>query len=114
MTGVLPNETIENDRRVDTFNVVAFVDEPTPPGLFDVIAELDAEWAIVPGAAEAAVNFGRGENKTSPLGERNDGVDIWCRHSYIKPQRSTKSTKRLSISLCFWRFFVAISYLLGV
>jgi hypothetical protein len=50
--------------------------------LFDVVAELDAEWAIVPGAAEAAINFGRGENKTSPLGERNDGVDVWCRHEY--------------------------------
>jgi hypothetical protein len=63
--------------------------------LFDVIAELDAEWAIVPGAAEAAINFGRGENKTSPLGERNDSVDVWCRHNDIKPQRSTKSTKRI-------------------
>ena len=69
MTRVFPNEAIENDRRVDTFDVIAFVDEPTPPRLFDVIAELDAEWTIVPGAAEAAVNFGRGKNKTSPLGE---------------------------------------------
>jgi hypothetical protein len=50
--------------------------------LFDVIAKLDAEWTIVPGAAEAAVNFGRRKNKTAPLGERYDGVDVWCRHEY--------------------------------
>src|SRR6185369_2251116 len=82
VTRVLPDKTIENDRRVDALDVVTFVDEPAPPGLFDVIAELDAEWAIVPGAAEAAINFGRRENKTSPLGERNNGIDVWCRHEY--------------------------------
>jgi hypothetical protein len=60
--------------------------------LLDVVGKLDAKWTIVPGAAEAAVNFGRRENKASPLGERYDGVDVWCRHEYIKPQRSTKST----------------------
>ena len=69
VTRVFPDETIENDRRVDTLDVVAFVDEPAPPRLFDVVAELDAEWAIVPGAAETAVNFGRRENKTSPFGK---------------------------------------------
>jgi len=50
--------------------------------LLDVVGKLDAEWTIVPGAAEAAVNFGRRENKASPLGERYDGVDVWCRHEY--------------------------------
>ena len=60
-----------------------------------VVAKLNAEWTIVPGAAEAAINFGRRKNKTSPLGERNDGVDVWCRHKYIKPQKSTKSTNRV-------------------
>ena len=79
---VLPHETVENDRRVDALNVVAVVDEPTPPRLFDVIAELYAEWSIVPGTAQTAIDFGRRENKTSPLGERNDGVDVWCRHEY--------------------------------
>ena len=66
--------------------------------MFDVIAELDAEWAIVPGAAEAAINFGRRKNKTSPLGERNDGVDIWCRHEYriIKILEISKTLRKMS------------------
>jgi hypothetical protein len=50
--------------------------------LFDVVAELNAEWSIVPGAAEAAIDFGRGENEATPLRERYDGVDIWCSHEY--------------------------------
>src|SRR5215204_7404873 len=82
MTRILPNKTIENDRRVDAIDIVALVDEPAPPGLLDVVAELDAEWAVIPCATEAAVNFGRRKNKTSPLGERYDGIDVWCRHEY--------------------------------
>ena len=69
VTRVFPHESIEDDRRVDPVDVIAFIDEPAPPGLLDVIAELYAEWAIVPGAAEAAINFRGGKNKTSPLGE---------------------------------------------
>jgi len=114
VTRILPDETIENDRRIDSLDVVAFVDEPAPPGLLYVVAKLNAEWAIVPGAAESAVNFRRGKNKTSPLGERNDGVDVWCSHEYIKPQRSTKSTSR-SISNHFALLCLCgVNYLLGV
>ena len=93
---VLPNHTIENDRRIDSLDVIALVDEPAPPRLFDVIAELDAERTIVPGAAEAAVNFGRRKNKTSPLGERNDSVDVWCRHEYriIKIPEISKTLRK--------------------
>src|SRR5215218_8031604 len=115
---VLPNETIENDRGVEALNIVAFIDQPAPPCLFDVVTELDAEWTIVPGAAEAAVNFGRGENKTSPLGERNDSVDVWCRHEYriIKNPGISKTLRKIS------RGFMRITrirgsysvYLLGV
>src|SRR5215204_5355325 len=114
MTRILPNKTIENDRRVDAIDIVALVDEPAPPGLLDVVAELDAQWAVVPCATEAAVNFGRRKNKTSPLGERYDGVDVWCRHDCIKPQRSTKSTKRSIQSICtsvlLWSFFICLVF----
>jgi hypothetical protein len=82
MTRVLPDQSIENDRRVDALDVVALVDEPAPPGLLDVVTELDAEWTIVPRATQAAINFRGGKNKTSPLRERNDGVDVWRSHEY--------------------------------
>jgi hypothetical protein len=114
MSRVLPDETIQNDRRIDTFDVVTLVDEPSPPCLFDVIAELDAERTIVPRATEAAVNFGRGENKTSPLGKRNNSVDVWGRHEYRIIKEARKAQTICPIILCFLCFFVAISYLLGV
>ena len=102
MTRILPNKAIENDRRINSLDVVAFVDEPAPPRLLHVVAELDAEWTIVPGAAEAAVNFGRRENKTSPLGERNDGVDVWCRHEYriTKEARKAQTIADRFVLLC--------------
>src|SRR6185369_16316982 len=102
VTRVLPNETIENDRRVDTLDIVTFVDKPAPPGLLDVIAELDAKWAIIPRTAESAINFGRRENKTSPLGERNDGVDVWCRHEYriTKEARKAQTISDRFVLLC--------------
>jgi hypothetical protein len=82
MARVLPNQPIENDRRVDALDIVALVDEPPPPGLLDVVAELDAEWTIIPRATQTAINFRGGKNKTSPLGERNDGIDVWRSHEY--------------------------------
>ena len=112
MTRILPHETIQNDRRIDSLDVVALVDEPTPPRLLDVIAQLDTEWTIVPGAAQAAVNFGRGKNETSPLGEGYDGVDVWCRHEYrITKIPLISKTLRKKMSRGFTRL---IFYLLGV
>jgi hypothetical protein len=114
VTGVFPHEAIENNRRVDALDVIAFVDEPAPPRLLYVVAELNPEWTIVPGAAEAAVNFGRRKNKTSPLGERNNGVDVWCRHEYRIIKEARKAQTICLINLCFLCLFVAIYYLLGV
>src|SRR6185369_935022 len=79
---VFPDKPVENDRRINTLDVVAFIDEPTPPRLFDVVSELDTEWSIVPGTAQAAIDFGRGENEAASLRERYDGVDIGCSHEY--------------------------------
>jgi hypothetical protein len=50
--------------------------------LFDVVRELYAEWAIIPGAAETAVDLGGGKNEAAPLRERYDRVDVWCSHEY--------------------------------
>ena len=83
MSAVLPHQAIQNDRRVESFNVVALVDHPAPPSLLDVIAKLDAERTVVPGAAEAAVDFRRGKDKPAPLGEGNDGFDVRSCHKKV-------------------------------
>ena len=80
--GVLPDEAVEDDGGVYALDVVALVDEPAPPRLFDVVAELDAEWTIVPRAAQSAIKFRGRKNKATPLGERNDSFDVRCRHEY--------------------------------
>src|SRR5690242_13749950 len=77
---ILPHEPVENDRRINPLDVVAFVNQPTPPRLLDVVGKLDAEWTIVPRAAETAVDLRRRKNEASPLGERNNSVDVWRRH----------------------------------
>src|SRR5688500_16256975 len=52
---VFPYQPVKNDRRIEALDVVALVDHPAPPGLLDVVAKLDAERAIVPGAAKATI-----------------------------------------------------------
>ena len=81
MSRVLPNFSIQNDRRIETLDVVTFVNHPTPPRLLDVVVELDAHWAIVPRAAEAAVDFGRGIDEAATLRERDDRFDVRCRQA---------------------------------
>jgi len=49
VTGVFPNQPVLNYRRIDAFDIVALVYEPSPPALFYVIGQLDTERAIVPG-----------------------------------------------------------------
>src|SRR2546425_3505194 len=31
---ILPNQSIQDDRRIDALDIIAFVDHPAPPGLF--------------------------------------------------------------------------------
>ena len=80
MPGILPHEPIQNDRRIKTFDVVALIDHPAPPRLFDVIAKFDAQRAIVPRAAKAAVDLRRWIDKTASFREGNDCFDVGCRH----------------------------------
>jgi hypothetical protein len=76
---ILPDEAVEDDAGVDALHVVALVHHPAPPGLLDVVAELDAEWAVVPGAAQPAVDLRGGKDEAAPLRERHDGFDVRCR-----------------------------------
>src|SRR5207245_8080457 len=54
-----PNLRVHEDRRVETFDVLALVDHRTPPALLDVLLELDAQRPVVPHRAKPAVDLGR-------------------------------------------------------
>src|SRR5258706_7418739 len=43
MPRIFPDQSIQNDRRIKPFDVVAFVNHPAPPGLAHVVGEFDAE-----------------------------------------------------------------------
>jgi hypothetical protein len=83
MTGILPDHSIENNGGINSLNVIPFVDQPAPPILLYVIAKLDTEWTVVPGAAESPVNLGRRKDKASSLCQGYDGFDVWCGHCLL-------------------------------
>ena len=70
-----PHLGMHQDARVETDDVVAQLDHLAPPGTLDIVLELDAERAIVPNSVYPAIDLGAGEDKTAPLGERDDGVE---------------------------------------
>jgi hypothetical protein len=65
----LPDEPVENDGRIDTFDVVSFIDKPTPPRLLHVVTQFDSKRTVIPRTAESSVNFGRREDKSTTFCE---------------------------------------------
>ena len=69
MAARFPHFRIHQDRRIDAAHVVAILHEHAPPELLDIILELDAQRAVVPGAGEAAVDLGAGIDEAAPLAQ---------------------------------------------
>src|SRR5205823_13973385 len=74
VTGRLPDARMHEDRAVEPDDVVAELHHRTPPRLFHVVLELDAERPEVPRRAGSAVDLARREDEPSPLRERGDLV----------------------------------------
>ena len=72
VTGSDPGLRVHQDRGVETDVIGAFLNEFLPPGVADVVFELAAERAVVPGVGKAAVNFGAGEDKAAVFAQRDD------------------------------------------
>src|ERR1051325_11299218 len=83
MSRVLPNQAIQNDRRIEPFNIIAFVNHPAPPGLLHVVVKLYAHRAVIPRAAKAAINFRRWINEAATLRERDNSFNVGCRHGLV-------------------------------
>ena len=71
-----PNSWVHDDRAVEPDHVVAHPDVVTPPGVFDVALELDAQRAVVPESVDSAVNFARGKDKPPALAQRDQLVHV--------------------------------------
>ena len=71
----LPDLARQDDARVEADHVVTHGDHGLPPLALDVLLELDAERAVVPGRLGAAVDLTARVDEAPALGERDDVVD---------------------------------------
>ena len=71
----LPHLARQDDRGVEPDHVVALLHHRLPPLALDVLLELDAQRAVVPGGAGAAVDLAARVDEPPPLGEGDDEVD---------------------------------------
>ena len=69
-----PGLGIHQDRRVEADVVGILLHELLPPGVLDVLLELGAEGAVVPGVGKAAVDLAAGEDKAAVFAQCDDLV----------------------------------------
>ncbi len=90
VAGSLPNARVHNDAGIETDNVIALLDKMAPPGLLDVVAEFNAEGAVIEKSVIAAVNFGRWEDepasfaKTDEFFHKGSIGSSWSVHRRLK------------------------------
>src|SRR5438445_6145759 len=70
--GGLPDFWVHDDARVQADDVVAKLDHRPPPRSLDVVAQDDAERAVVVDALDAAVDLARLEEEAAPLRQRHE------------------------------------------
>src|SRR5690606_12008431 len=68
----LPDARVEQNSAVHPDDVLALVDEASPPEIFDVAAHLDSQRAVVPGIGETSIGLAALEHEPATLRERND------------------------------------------
>ena len=74
VTRRLPDAWVHQDPGIEADHVAPPVDEGPPPELLDVVLQLDAERAVIPGVGQTAVNIGSGKDESASLGEGDDLV----------------------------------------
>ncbi|MCG3161537.1 MAG: hypothetical protein JMDDDDMK_02721 [Acidobacteria bacterium] len=74
---ITPDQTIHQNRGVQTFHVVAFVNDRTPPRAHDVVFQFNAQRAVIPGRGDAAVNFRVSEDKAASFAQAHDLFHAW-------------------------------------
>ena len=74
MAGGDPGLRVHQDRGVEADVVAVLLNELLPPGALDVVFQLHAQRAVVPGVGEAAVDLGAGEDEAAVFAQRDDLV----------------------------------------
>ena len=70
-----PHLPRQDDRRIESHDVVAAGDHRAPPLPFDVLFELHAQRPVIPRRFGAAVDLARGKDEAPPFGQVDYGVD---------------------------------------
>jgi hypothetical protein len=76
MTARFPDLRMHGYGRVEPHHIGAKVNVVAPPQALDVVLEFNAQWSIVPGRAQPAVDFAGLKNKAAPLAQRHDLVHL--------------------------------------
>ena len=82
VTRGLPDLAGQDDGRVEADDVVALLDHGAPPLAADVVLELHAQRAIVPGRSGAAVDLTRRIDEAPAFGQADDGIDAIRGHEH--------------------------------
>jgi hypothetical protein len=72
----LPNAGGHQDGGVEADDVVTLAHHAAPPGVFNVALQLNADGAVVPGGAEAAVDLAAGKDEAAALGEGDERLHV--------------------------------------
>ena len=72
VTRILPGQRIHQDGAVEPLHVVPLIDVAPPPGVHDVVLQLDAHRAVIVQALQAAVDFRARVDDSAALAERDE------------------------------------------
>ena len=81
VTGIAPDETVHEDRRIETFHIVTIIDNRSPPGTHDVVLQLNTERTVIPGRPDSAVDLRVRKNEATSLAQADDLFHARSRHN---------------------------------
>ena len=85
VAGGYPYFPVHQDGAVQAGVVRAFLDKLLPPGLLDVVLQLHAQGAVVPGVGQAAVDLAARKNKAAVLAKSHQLIHRELRHCVFLP-----------------------------
>ena len=105
MAGSNPGLGIHQDRAVNADIGRGLLHEFLPPCFLDIVLELNAEVAVIPGIRQSAVNLGAGIDKASRVAKSNDLIHClfhnshssswYCNYDYVIRQSRNHKLKRI-------------------
>src|SRR4029079_2219582 len=101
VTRRLPDLRGHKDAGVEPSNFPSALNKRLAPKLFDVVLQLDSEWAVIPCVGETTVDFGTWKDEPPALAERGDLVHGGSAHRGVRLIHGWLPSK--SLPLMLWR-----------